>query len=107
MHHLIHVLQRGRVICASHIAVFETIVKDLSAGPAASEKESISREFKMPGVSVQDPAVQDPSATTDQSLSPQSKAHQRLWYESGDHGDAIRLNAIGGHGDAIHLNAMR
>ena len=44
MHHLIHVLQRGRVICASHIAVFETIVKDLSAGPAASEKESISRE---------------------------------------------------------------
>ena len=36
----------------------------------------------MPGVSVQDPAdFQDPSATTDQSLSPQSKAHQRLWYE--------------------------
>ena len=31
-----------------HIAVFETIVKDLWAGPAASEKESISREFKMP-----------------------------------------------------------
>ena len=29
MHHLIHVLQRGRVICASHIAVFETIVKNL------------------------------------------------------------------------------
>ena len=78
VHHFIHVLQRGKVICASHIAVFETIVKDLSAGPAASEKESISREFKMPGVSVQDPAVQDPSATTDQSLSPQSNAHRRL-----------------------------
>ena len=77
VHHFIHVLQRGKVICASHIAVFETIVKDLSAGPAASEKESISRE--LPGVSVQDPAVQDPSATTDQSLSPQSKAHRRVW----------------------------
>ena len=67
MHHFIHVLQRGKVICASHIAVFETIVKNLLRQrnlPKATGTTSCSRK-----------------ATTDQSLSPQSKAHHEYGHE--------------------------
>jgi hypothetical protein len=56
-------LQRGKVICASHIAVFETIVKLLQEGATTSSLLQFLRNHR----SVE--------------LSPQSKAHLEYGHE--------------------------
>ena len=66
VHHFIHVLQRGKVICASHIAVFETIVKNLL------------RQRNLPKTTS---SLLQLGNHRSVELSPQSKAHHEYGHE--------------------------